>query len=46
MTKYEIAQEIRALLDMDLDDMIYAALALAETLEDEYENEYEDEWIL
>lgn len=37
MTKYEIAQKIRELLDMDLGDMIEAALELAQTLEDEDE---------
>lgn len=37
MTKYEIAQKIRELLDMDLSDMIEAALELADTLEDEDE---------
>ena len=35
MTKYEIAEKIRALLDMDLSDMIDAALELADQLEDE-----------
>ncbi len=41
MTKYEIAQKIRELLDMDLGDMIEAALELAQILEDEDEDEYD-----
>jgi hypothetical protein len=35
MTKHEIAEKIRSLLDMDLSDMIDAALELADQLEDE-----------
>lgn len=42
MTKYEIAQKIRALLDMDLGDMIEAAYELARQLEiEDEEDEYE-----
>lgn len=40
MTKYEISQYLRDLLDEDLDDAISDILALAEQLEDEEENYY------
>lgn len=42
MTKYEIAERIRALLDMDFDDFIEAALELADEIE--AEGEMEDEY--
>ena len=35
MTKYEIAQKIRALLDYDFDDFIDATLELADEVEDD-----------
>lgn len=38
MTKYEIAQKIRALLDLDFEDFIDATLALAEEVENNEEN--------
>ena len=43
MTKYEIAERIRALLDMDFGDFIEAALELADEIEREAELEEEDE---
>lgn len=43
MTKCEIAQKIRELLDMDLSDMIEAALELAWELEVEAGVEWEYE---
>lgn len=39
MTKYEIAQKIRALLDLDFEDFIDATLDLADTVEAEDEEE-------
>ena len=50
MTKYEIAEHIRALLDMDFSDFIEAALELADEIaaEAEMEEELEDQqmyWI-
>ena len=38
MTKYEIAQKIRALLDLDAEDFIDEALYLADIVEDDEEN--------
>lgn len=35
MTKYEIAQKIRALLDNDFDEFIDAVLELADMVEDD-----------
>lgn len=35
MTKYEIAQKIRGLLDYDFDDFIDATLELADEVEDD-----------
>ena len=43
MTKYEIAERIRALLDMDFGDFIDAALELADEIESEAEEEFEDD---
>lgn len=43
MTKYEIAERIRALLDMDFSDFIEAALELADEIEAELEEEDEDD---
>ena len=37
MTKYEIAERIRGLLDFDFDDFIDATLELAQEVEDEDE---------
>ena len=42
MTKYEIAERIRGLLDMDFNDFIEAALELANTIEAEGDMEDED----
>jgi hypothetical protein len=39
MTKYEIAERIRGLLDLDFTDMIDATLDLADEVEREAENE-------
>lgn len=39
MTKYEIAQKIRALLDLDFEDFIDATLELADAVEAEDEEE-------
>lgn len=39
MTKYEIAERIRALLDLDFEDLIDATLELAQEIEWEYEDE-------
>lgn len=38
MTKYEIAERIRTLLDCDFDDFIDAALELADKVENDEEN--------
>lgn len=43
MTKYEIAERIRGLLDMDFGDFIDATLELADEIEREAELEEEDE---
>ena len=43
MTKYDIAQKIRDLLDLDISELVDAALELADTIEYEAEAEYEDE---
>ena len=40
MTKYEISQYLRNLLDEDIDDVIDGILALSDQLEDEEENYY------
>lgn len=40
MTKYEISQYLRNLLDEDIDDAIDGILALSDQLEDEEENYY------
>lgn len=40
MTKYEIAERIRALLDLDIDDLIDATLDLVQEIELEAEDEY------
>ena len=51
MTKYEIAQKIRALLDLDFEDFIDATLALADEVENDeanytYKGECENgEWV-
>lgn len=39
MTKYEIAERIRGLLDLDFGDLIDATLDLAQAIEDEWEVE-------
>lgn len=39
MTKYEIAQKIRGLLDYDFDNFIYATLGLADEVEDDDEDD-------
>lgn len=39
MTKYEIAQKIRGLLDYDFDDFIDATLELADEVEDDDEDD-------
>ena len=43
MTKYDIAQKIRDLLDLDMSDLVDAVLELADEVEYEAEAEYEDE---
>lgn len=40
MTKYEIAERIRGLLDLDFDDFIDATLDLAQEVEDEDEDDW------
>ena len=42
MTKYEIAQKIRALLDYDFDDFIDATLELADMIENDNTELMED----
>ena len=39
MTKYEIAQLIRELLDNDLSDLVDAVLSLADMVEDDADDE-------
>lgn len=42
MTKYEIAQLIRGLLDYSFDEFIEATLSLADMVEDDDDDEYDE----